>query len=133
MWDLAVKSFPYIRTSVHLYIFLVLKFLKSNLFFFLLLTTTVFSLYGKSINFDFTYHDDDGVILQKVDFLSHITNIPQLFLTSCYYSDDFKYYRPTLNLSFLLETSIFGLNAKIYHSTNIILFILVLYLMYVFL
>lgn len=133
MWDLAVKSFPYIRTSVHLYIFLVLKFLKSNLFFFLLLTTTVFSLYGKSINFDFTYHDDDGVILQKVDFLSHITNIPQLFLTSCYYSDDFKYYRPILNLSFLLETSIFGLNAKIYHSTNIILFILVLYLMYVFL
>ena len=109
------------------------KILKSNLFFFLLLTTIVFSLYGKSINFDFTYHDDNSLILEKADFLSHITNIPKLFVTSCYYSGDFQYYRPILNLSFLVETSIFGFNTKIYHITNIILFILVLYLMYILL
>ena len=89
-----------------------LKFLKSNLFFFLLLIVIVFSLYGKSINFDFTYHDDDGLILEKADFLSHITNIPKLFITSCYYSSKFQYYRPILNLSFLIETTIFGLNTK---------------------
>ena len=110
-----------------------LKILKSNLFFFLLLTIVVFSLYGKSISFDFTYHDDDSLILEKADFLSHITNIPKLFLTSCYYSNTSQYYRPILNFSFLLETTAFGLNTKIYHLTNIILFILALYLMYVFL
>ncbi|MBR3627755.1 MAG: glycosyltransferase family 39 protein [Elusimicrobia bacterium] len=110
-----------------------LKFFKSNLFFFLLLATAVFSLYGKSINFDLTYHDDDSLILEKADFLSDFKNIPKLFLTSCYYSEDFQYYRPVLNLSFLLETSIFGLNTKVYHITNIILFILALYLMYIFL
>lgn len=110
-----------------------LRFFKSNLFFFLVLTIAVFSLYGKSINFDFTYHDDDGLILQKQDFLARISNIPKLFTTSCYYSKDFQYYRPILNLSFLIETCIFGLNTKIYHLTNIILFILALYLMYVFL
>lgn len=110
-----------------------LKFLKSNLFFFLLLTIVVFALYGKSINFDFTYHDDNSLILEKADFLSKVTNFPKLFTTSCYYSNDFQYYRPILILSFLMETSIFGLNTKIYHLTNIILFILTLYLMYVFL
>lgn len=110
-----------------------LKFLKSNLFFFLLLTAVIFSLYGKSINFDFSYHDDINLILEKADFLSNITNIPKIFITSCYYSNDFQYYRPILNLSFLIETSIFGLNTKIYHITNIILFILALYLLYVFL
>lgn len=110
-----------------------LKILKSNLFFFLLLTIVVLSLYGKSISFDFTYHDDNSLILEKADFLSHITNVPKLFLTSCYYSDTSQYYRPILNLSFLLETTAFGLNTKIYHLTNIMLFILALYLMYVFL
>ena len=110
-----------------------LKFIKSNLFFFLLLTAVVFSLYGKSIFFDFSYRDDDALIVEKVQFLSDIKNIPKLFTTSCFYSSDFQYYRPLLNLSFLIETCIFGLSTKIYHLTNIILFILSLYLMYVFL
>lgn len=110
-----------------------LKFFKSNLFFFLLLTTIVFALYGKSINFDFTYHDDNSLILEKINFLSDIKNVPNLFTTSCFYSNNFQYYRPILNLSFLIETSIFGCNSKIYHLTNIILFILTLYLMYLFL
>lgn len=110
-----------------------LKFLKSNLFFFLLLTIVTLSLYGKSINFDFSYRDDNILILEKSDFLSDIKNIPKLFTTSCFYSSDFQYYRPLLNLSFFAETYIFGLNAKIYHLTNIILFIFSLYLMYVFL
>jgi len=123
-------------TSVHPYIYtslFMVKFLKSNLFFLLLLTIVIFSLYGKSISFDFTYHDDDALILEKSSFLSDIKNIPKIFTTSCYYSKDFQYYRPILNLSFLIETSIFGLNIKVYHTTNIILFILALYLMYVFL
>ena len=110
-----------------------LKFFKSNLFFFLLLTIVVFSSYGKSIFFDFTYRDDNVLILEKSDFLSDIKNIPQLFTTSCFYSNDFQYYRPVLNLFLLIETTIFGVNNKIYHLTNIILFIFALYLMYVFL
>ncbi|MCR4663409.1 MAG: hypothetical protein K5622_05955, partial [Endomicrobiaceae bacterium] len=110
-----------------------LKFLKSNLFFFLLLLTVIFSLYGKSIFFDFSYHDDNSLILEKKEFLSQISNIPKLFVTSCYYLDNFQYYRPILNFSFLIETYLFGLNAKIYHITNIILFILSLYLLYIFL
>lgn len=109
------------------------KFFKSNIFFFLLLTIVVFVLYAKSINFDFTYHDDNSLILEKVDFLSDVKNISNIFTTSCYYLNDFKYYRPILNLSFLVETSMFGCNSRIYHLTNIILFILTLYLMYVFL
>ena len=110
-----------------------LKLLKSNVFFFLLLVIVVFSLYGKSINFDFTYHDDDSLIKNQVQFLSDINNVPKLFVMSCYFNRDNIYYRPILNLSFLIETYFFGLNTKVYHITNIILFILTLYLMYVFL
>ncbi len=109
------------------------KFLKSNIFFFLLLAVTVFTLYGKSITFGFTYGDDNTLILEKAEFLSDIKNLPKIFTTSVYYSKDFPYYRPLLNLSFMAQTVLFGVNTKVYHLTNIILFILSLYLMYLFL
>lgn len=108
-------------------------FVKSNLFFLILLTGILFCLYGKSISFDFTDGDDTNLVLHQADFLSDIKNLPTIFTVSCYYSKDFPYYRPLLNLSFMLETVIFGINTKVYHFTNIILFILALYLMYVFL
>jgi len=110
-----------------------LKFLKSNLFFFLLLTTIVFSLYGKSINFDFTNHDDASLIVNNINYLSQWKNIPSLFTTSVYISKNYFYYRPVLTLSFSIESILFYKNTKIYHFTNIILFVLSLYLMYVFL
>ena len=109
------------------------KIIKSNLFFLLILTIVVFCLYGKSINFDFTYGDDTNLILEESDFLSDIKNLPTIFTIPCYYLKDFPYYRPLLNLSFMLETVVFGVNIKVYHLTNIILFILALYLMYIFL
>lgn len=110
-----------------------LKILKSNLFFFLLLAIIIFTLYGKSINYGYTNHDDNSLIQDKVFLLSDIKNIPKLFTTSCFYSNDFQYYRPILTLSFAIETIIFGENITIYHLTNILLFLLSLWLMYIFL
>ncbi len=110
-----------------------LKFLKSNLFFFLLLTAVVFSLYGKSINFKFTNHDDVSLITNNINYLSQWKNIPSLFTTSAYVSKSYFYYRPLLTLTFSIEAIFFYDNTKIYFFTNIILFVLALYLMYVFL
>lgn len=109
-----------------------MNFLKSNIFFLILLTVVAFCLYGKTINFGFTYGDDSNMILEKADLLSDIKNLPTLFTTSCYYSKHSSYYRPLLNVSFMAETLLFGINTHIYHLTNIILFILSLYLMYLF-
>lgn len=110
-----------------------LKIFKTKFFYFILLTTIVFLLYGKSINYDFVSLDEDSLIVSKIQHLSNIKNIPNFFLTSCYFTKTSSYYRPILTLSFSLEASLFGLNTKIYHLTNIILFILALYLMYIFL
>lgn len=110
-----------------------LKFFKSNLFFFLVLFSIVFLLYGKSLNYGYTNHDDISLIQDKILLLSDIKNVPKLFTTSCFYSDNFQYYRPILTLTFAIETLIFGENVVIYHLTNIILFVLALWLMYVFL
>ncbi len=108
--------------------------LKSNLFFLILLTLVVFVVYGKSINYEFTKLDDDELTSKQSLYISDIKNFPKFFLTDCYHNKKVtQYYRPILSLSFAIETIIFGINTKVYHLTNIILFILTLYLMYLFL
>lgn len=109
------------------------KILGTNLAFLIILTVVVFAIYGKSINYEFVKHDEDRLITANIKFISNIRNIPKLFLTSCYYSDIGLYYRPILNLSFSIESILFRYNPKVYHLSNIILFILSIYLMYVFL
>ena len=109
------------------------NFYKTKLFFLAILFVVIFILFGKSINFDFINLDEDTLIEKNIAHLSSIKNIPKLFLTSCYFTKTSFYYRPLLSTSFCLETSLFGFNKKIYHFTNIIMFILSLYLMYIFL
>lgn len=111
-----------------------IKFLKSNLFFLIILASLTFIVYGKSINYEFTGIDDDALTSKKSLYISNIKNFPKFFLTDCYHNKKVtQYYRPILSLSFAIETILFGINTKIYHLTNIILFILALYLMYLFL
>lgn len=111
----------------------IINFLKTNLFFFILLFIVVFLLYGKAINYEFINLDEDSLIVKNIDNLSNIKNIPSFFLTSCYLTKTSSYYRPILVASFSVETCLFGLNIKIYHLTNILLFIISLYLIYIFL
>ena len=105
------------------------KILLSDFFFLLILVIVVFVVYGKSINFQYTNFDDKELINKNND----IRQINKLFVTDCYYGDDTQYYRPVLNLSFLIESFLFKDNSKIYHITNIILYILSLFVIYIFL
>lgn len=109
------------------------KILGTNLAFLIILTVIVFAIYGKSINYEFTKYDDDSLITRNINYLAEIKNTPQLFTTSCYYSSNYAYYRPILNISFAIEAMLIGHNTKVYYLSNIILFILSIYLMYVFL
>lgn len=111
------------------------KFINTNIFFFILLVVVIFSIYGKSINYEFLSLDDTRLISGNINFISDIRNLPKIFITGCYYTKNStdSYYRPILSLSFVLESLLFGENPKISHFTNIILFILSIYLMYVFL
>ncbi len=109
------------------------RFLRTDTAFFIILAAVVFIIYGKTINYQFTNHDDYTLITQNINFISDFKNIPKLFTTSCYYSNDYQYYRPILTLSFTLETIFFKTNPKIYHFMNILLFICAVYLTYMLL
>ncbi|MBR3627963.1 MAG: hypothetical protein IKN42_03840 [Elusimicrobia bacterium] len=92
----------------------------------------IFALYGESINFELSELDDDILIKHNINFISDYKNIPKLFKLSPYYNNTSSYYRPILSLSFAIEAFFIRDNLKFYHLTNIILFILVLYLFYLF-
>lgn len=109
------------------------KFLSTNLFFFIILCLSIFFIYGKSINFGLSNWDDDILTIKNIDYISSLKNIPGTFFKSCFFNNSSSYYRPILNISFFIETILVGYNTKIYHLTNILLFILSLYLIFVFL
>ena len=109
------------------------KFIASNIFFLIILISVVFCIYGKAVNFELTCLDDDTQTVRYVDYLSDYKNIPDLFVNGCYFDRLSLYYRPILNLSFSLESIFFGYNLKVYHTTNILLFIFSLYYVFLFL
>lgn len=91
-----------------------------NIKVFLILAITVFSLYGKSILFNFVYFDDDVLILDKQNYLT-ISNIKNILTDPVFGRENDKYYRPVLNLSFVMDKLIYNINPFGYHLTNILI------------
>ena len=108
------------------------NFFSTNIFFLILLIIVVFSLYGKSINFELLKFDDDILITSNINLISDYKNIPKLFMMSAFYDNTTTYYRPVLSLSFAIESFFVRDDLRLYHITNIILFILSLYFFYLF-
>jgi len=108
----------------------IFNFFKTNFGFFILISIIVFSLYGKSINYELLDLDDVKSINENIEFISDYRNIPKLFLKDCFYENIYFYYRPVLSLSFAVEAIFFKENPKPYHFVNIILFIFTFYLMF---
>lgn len=98
------------------------KFINNhfNLSAFLIFTIIVFSLYGKTLFFDWTYYDDDVLIVDKQEFLS-FSNIKNVLFTTVFGQEEDKFCRPVLNLTFLCEKYLYGTKPFGYHLTNIII------------
>lgn len=109
-----------------------MNFIKSNIFFLIVLVVLIFSLYGKCINFELMDLDDKPSITKSVHYISNIKNLPKIFFQDTTYKHTSTYYRPILMTSFSLETILFGYNTKIYHLTNIVMYIFMWYLIYLF-
>ncbi|OGD64062.1 hypothetical protein A2215_00190 [Candidatus Berkelbacteria bacterium RIFOXYA2_FULL_43_10] len=82
-----------------------------------------FLLYLKTLFFDFTYLDDNVLILDNINFLKDFANIGLIFKQEVFHilHSSATYYRPILTLSFMLDAHLGGDKASIYHLTNIIL------------
>ena len=91
------------------------------------------ALYGRTLFFDFTYLDDNALILENYPLLSDWRNLGAIFSSDVFLSPDKFYYRPLLNLSFMLDAFWAGPLPTFFHLTNILLHILSAALLFVFL
>ncbi len=74
----------------------------------IIFAVVIFSLYGKNLFFDWTYYDDDVLILDKQEYLS-FSNIEKIFSDTVFGQGNDKFCRPILNLTFLIEKYVYGM------------------------
>ncbi|MCX7881430.1 MAG: glycosyltransferase family 39 protein, partial [Patescibacteria group bacterium] len=100
-----------------------------------LIILTGFILYLPSLFFDFSYFDDQVLILENLNFLKNLSNFWKAFETEVFHTQGFSasYYRPMLTLSFMVDAQFSGQSAFFYHLSNIIYHLIASVLVFVFL
>ena len=111
------------------------KIFEKNYIPFLIIAGFGFILYFQAFFFNFSYLDDNVLILGNQYFLSNLTNIFQSFLKDVFLSSNHLafYYRPLMTVSFIFNYQIGGINPFIYHFTNVALHLLSASLLFIFL
>ena len=89
----------------------------------LAITVLILIVFGQSLTYEFTFHDDTQLLVVNQEFLSNLANIPKLFNSDVFISmsHPFFYYRPLLNLLFMIELQFEKDSTWLFHATNILL------------
>lgn len=105
---------------------------KTELIFACLIALFVFVIYGNSINHGYNFDDEYVILNQKVQ--QGIKAIPDIFTSRYFTSEDQSYgYRPITKITYAIEYSFFGLNPKISHLVNVLLYATTGVLLFLFL
>lgn len=83
------------------------------------------ALYGRVVFFDFSYLDDNVLVVDHYPIISDVRNIGFIFSNDVFFSLDKNYYRPLLNLSLMLDAAVGGTNPAIFHFINLLLHLVV--------
>ncbi len=91
-----------------------------------------FLLYLPTLFFNFTYLDDNVLILDNFPFLSNLGNILTSFRQEVFHvlHASAAYYRPLLTISFILDAQLGGQAPFMYHLTNVLIHLLAGCLLY---
>lgn len=101
-------------------------------FFWLFLA--VFIVYAQAFFFNFTYFDDQALILENAGYLKNAANIFSAFVQDAFrlvHTSD-AYYRPLLTVSLMLDANLGGVAPFIYHFSNVLLHLAAVWLLFVF-
>jgi hypothetical protein len=93
-----------------------------------------FVLFGQSIRFNYTYLDDQLLILGKMERLQSFSTLKSAFSEDVFQSPPGRgyYYRPVLTLSFMADAMIGKGSFAMFHFSNIAYHILATFLLFLF-
>lgn len=104
---------------------------KTEFIYACLIAVFVFVIYGNTINHGYNFDDEYVILNQQVQ--QGIKAIPDIFTSKYFTSEDQSYgYRPITKVTFAIEYSFFGLNPKISHIINLLLYALTGILLFYF-
>ena len=87
---------------------------------YLLFFVLIFAVYGRVIAYDYSYLDDQQLILEHADILER-ANAEEIFFNDVFFSPaNSFYYRPILTWSFVLDWHLSGGNIHFFHFSNLI-------------
>ncbi|MCX6304748.1 MAG: tetratricopeptide repeat protein [Bacteroidetes bacterium] len=86
----------------------------------LLVIIVPFLLYISALRLGFVYFDDDILVLDNYEKLSHLANLGKAFRTDAFFASLSPYYRPLMNVSFMLDAAIGGKSPVMYHFANLV-------------
>ncbi len=100
-----------------------MSWLRSGLLHAALLLAVVFALYGRTARFDFSYVDDDRLIVDNQAFLTGPGALREAFEQPYFgpHASDHAYFRPLVTASFVLDARRVGGEAGGYHLTNVVI------------
>jgi protein O-mannosyl-transferase len=90
----------------------------------LLIILIPFVLYISALRLGFVYFDDDILVLDNYEKISHLSNIGLAFRTDAFFASISPYYRPLMNVSFMADAAIGGKSPVMFHLGNMIYHIL---------
>lgn len=93
--------------------------IKNNKYLWIFVLT--FLLYAHTLSFDFVYFDDDLIILNQLDKLGNLANLPSLFSEPLFQFEGEVFYRPIMMVTYMIDTIIGNGNPLFYHLSNVLL------------
>lgn len=107
------------------------KHKESRVYLFILAVVSLV-IYIHAVSFEYTYYDDDLIIISNQKILEAPLDYVKIFTTGAFFDYQSQLYRPLQNLSFLADVSLSeGVYAWMFHLTNILLFALISLLIFV--
>lgn len=87
-----------------------------------LLVGLVLLVYGQSLTFNFSWFDDEAILLRNQDYISDISNLfPSVTRDAEFREKTIELYRPLQNMSFIVDAWIGGFRAGSFHFSNMML------------
>lgn len=101
---------------------------------YIFLVTLGFLLYYAALSFSFSYLDDNHLIINNHEILKD-GGLLNIFTSDVFFSPEGSsfYYRPLLNISFLLDSYLGGIEPFFYHYSNLVLHLIAACLVFSFL
>ena len=91
---------------------------------YLLIAMVIFLIYFQTLFFDFSYLDDNSLILDNAGFIGNLGNFFQAFREDVFLSFADAYYRPIMTISLMLDAQFSGTHPFFFHFSNLAIHIL---------